>query len=319
MKIPGYQLILDISYYQQALDWSYLKTWVDGFVIRSLFGVWKDPMFRDHVSHAVDAGYESLATYAWLRPDESIKAQLDKLAEQLYGTPIKVVFVDVEQHGRTYLNLLPHYSPEKLSDLVWQYVSGIKTLGIIPAIYTRSTWVSTYARPLENWMYKFHCWLASYPFGRGRIALQWDDLLTRYAPKAFAPYYNKYWNTSNGEASAWQWSGDKFVLPGIYQNKQKSVGMPVDLNYFSTELTNLMTIGNAVPLPVDPVHETWVCLAAFGMKVRMTPFVDGVDTTIRVRFNQTFSVYEKVEGDGYTWGKLGEGRWVALNWSRRIS
>lgn len=312
-------MILDISYYQQALDWENLKTWVNGFVIRSLFGVWKDPLFRDHVSHALDAGYDTLATYAWFRPDESIKMQLEKLGEQLYGTPIKVVFIDSEQHGRTYLNLPPIYSPEKLSDLVWQYVSGVKTLGIIPAHYTRSTWVSSYAKPLENWMYKYHCWLASYPFGKGRIALSWDEMLSMYAPKTFAPYYMKYWDTSKGEASAWQWSGDKFVLPGIYKDKNKTSNMPVDLNYFANDLVNLMNVGNAAPLPEDPPHETWICMALFGMKVRQTPFADGVDTTTRIKLNQKFSVYEKVQSDGYLWGRLGEGRWVALNWSRKVA
>lgn len=318
MIIPDYQLMLDISYYQQALDWEYLKTWVRGFIFRALFGVWKDPKFRDHIKHAMDAGYDQMAAYAWFRPDESIKAQLEKLAEQLYGTPIKVVFIDVEQQGWTYLNLFPYFSPEKLSDLTWQYVSGLTTMNVTPAIYTRSSWVASYAKPLENWMYQYQTWLASYPFAKGRIALSWEELLAIYAPKKFSPYYMKYWNPENGQADAWQWSGDKFILPGIYKNVEKTASIPVDLNYVSNGLANLMKIGNTTPLPEVPSFETWLCLAAIGMKVRQTPFADGVDTTIRIKFNQTFPVYEKVYSDGRWWGKLGEGRWVALDWSRKI-
>lgn len=319
MTIPnGYKLVLDASYYQQAFDFDKLKPWVSGFIFRSLFGVWKDPKFKEHTSRAVDAGYDRLATYAWMRPDENIKLQLERLGEQLYNSPIKVVAVDVEQHGITHFNFHPFYSPERLSDLAWQYISGLTTMGLVPAIYSRTTWIEAYAKPLWNWIFRYPVWMASYPFAKGRIALTWETLIERYAPKAFSPYLPKNWTASQGVVDAWQWSGDKFLLPGIYKNEAKTAGIAVDLNYVSDTFADMMKIGSFVPPLPEPEHETWLCLAPLGMKVRQTPYASGVDTTIRIRFNEQFKVFWKVQSDGYLWGKLGEGRWTALSWSKKI-
>lgn len=318
----GYKLTLDISYYQQAMDWVYLKQYVDGFVFRVTYGVHKDTKFKEHVKNALDAGYTHLACYAWLRPDQNIKSQLDAIRDHLYGTPIKFVFVDLEQHGQGYLNLPPTYSGEVMSDKAWQMLSGLTTMGLTPAIYTRSTWIEAHARPMKTWMYRFPTWLASYPFASGRISLSWEELFERYAPKAFSPYYHSSWGSHLRKAQMWQWSGDKFVLPGVYADIMKSRNMPVDLNYTSNELFELFRVANdSNPLPEPPVqqYETWKNFSLLSMVVRNAPSKTATDTGARIRFNELFKVFEKVNADNLQWGKVAANAWVALNWSRKQS
>jgi len=321
--IDGYKLTLDISYYQQAMDWAYIKNFVDGFVFRVTYGTHKDTKFKEHVQKALDAGYTHLASYMWLRPDQNIKAQLDAVRDHLYGTPVKFVFVDLEQHGQGYLNFPPLYSGEVMADKAWQMISGLTTMGVTPGIYSRSTWIESYAKPLKNWMYRYPVWLASYPFAGGRISLSWEDLLDKYAPKIFSPYYIQNWGADLRKASMWQWSGDKFVLPGVFSDAYLKRNMPVDLNYTSNSLFEMWRVApdttGTVPQPPVYQYEVWRCLAPLGIVVRNSPTRNGTDTLLRIKFNETVKVYEKVTAEDILWGRIGTNMWMALSWSRKES
>jgi hypothetical protein len=247
---------------------------------------------------------------------------LDAVRDHIYGTPIKFVFVDLEQHGQGYLNLPPTYSSAVMSDKAWQMISGLTTMGVIPGIYSRSTWIESFAKDLKSWMYRYPVWFASYPFAPGRITLNWEELQAKYAPKIFSPYYNSTWDATLRQASMWQWSGDKFVLPGVFGDTLGTRSMPVDLNYTSNALFNLWKVAEGgEPLPPPPVHqyEVWRCLAPLGMIVRDAPSRAGVDRGLRIKFNELMKVYDKVSAEGITWGRIGVNLWVGLNWSRKES
>lgn len=317
--MKNYHLVIDASYWQQALGFGEFRDYVDGFTFRSSYGTYRDPKFKEHVKNAMGFGYENIAAYAWFRPMQNVKAQIETVRQQLDGTPVNFVLADIEESSRISYDNPPRYSPDQLNDLAWQFVSGLETLGVIVGIYTRSTWVSAYCPKLVDWMYRYPVWLASYPYASGRVSTSWREMLERYAPKTFSPYYVKSWNFPKERTDAWQFSGDKFVLPGIYANEQKSRLMPVDLNYASSEFFDMMKIDGEAPAPPAPEpYETYRCLAVYGMKVRVAPALRAVDTGLRIRLGQTFRVFETVKADGYTWGRLEHGNWTALNWSVKV-
>lgn len=316
--MDGYRLMIDCSYWQQALGFGEFKDYVDGLIPRSTYGTWKDKKFKEHVKGAVDFGYKHIATFSWFRPMQNVKAQIDAVRQQLDGTPINFVWADIEESSRISYDTFPRYSPDQLNDLAWQFVSGLGTLGVKVGIYTRSTWVNSYCPKMVNWMYRYPVWLASYPFQKGRVYMSWREMLDKWAPKVFSPYYVKTWDFPKNRTSVWQWSGDKFVLPGIYQSEQRTKLTPIDLDYASEEVFQQMRILDGVPIP-DPVpYVEYRCMAAWGMKVRVAPDPDAVDTGIRIHYQQKFKVFEETVYGGYKWGMIGSNQWVALNWSVKI-
>lgn len=313
--MDGYGLVVDASYYQPKISFENLRETINGWVFRCTFGTTLDTRFKEHVRKAMEAGFTNISAYAWFRPDQDIKAQVSAVRSQLEGTPVKFVWIDCEQHGMTYMNFPPIFSPNTLLDKIYQFAEGLKTLGVEIGIYTRATWVTSYCKPLMTYMYKFPVWLASYPFGKGLVVLSWEMLIGAYAPKVFAPYFTPGW--SNRTADGWQWSGDKFVLPHIYARADMSLLSPSDLNYFSNSVIEKWKIGYISPAPLE--HYTlWRCMASLGMKVRTGPFITASDTGTRISFIQTFKVYEKASGLGYNWGRIGENQWVSLNWSKEV-
>lgn len=316
--MKNYHLVIDASYWQQALGYGEFKDYVDGLVFRSAYGTWKDNKFHEHVKGALDFGYKNIATYAWFRPMQNIKAQIETVRYQLYKTPLDFVLADIEESSMISYDTFPRYSPDRLNDLAWQYVSGLETLGVKVGIYTRSTWVDSYCPKLVEWMYRYPVWLASYPFQKGRLAMSWRYMLDHYAPKTFSPYYVKTWNFSKDRTDMWQWSGDKFVLPGIYREEAKISLLPVDLNYASEEIFKLMEVGEMPEFKPEEPYETYKCLATMGMKIRVGPSVNAIDTNLRIPYLKSFKVYEKINAEGYTWGRISMGQWVALKWSIKI-
>lgn len=316
--IDGYNLVCDCSYWTQALGWQELKPYVKGFIFRATYGIAPDTMFKTHLAGALDNGYDHIAAYAWFRPNQNVKQQLDVLREQLRDTPIKVVYADIEQSSMWYLDYLPRYDPTKLNDLIWQYMSGLPLLGIEPAVYSRATWIGSYCPAFADWMWRYPTWLASYPFDRTAVYLTWDQLLQIYAPKVFSPYYLKTWTFPKERTDVWQWSGDKFILPGVYGNVEKTKLMPIDLNYISDAAFGRMFIGEYTPPEPEPAYVWYQCFAAWGMKIRTAPLANAPDTGMRISYLTKFKVYETVNADGYEWGKLGDQKWTALNWSKKI-
>lgn len=94
-------------------------------------------------------------------------------------------------------------------------------------IYTRTSFILEHARPMLSWLGEYPLWLAQYPYLRGTpVNLNWSDL-------------NALITTSSGPTlppgiptwTFWQWSGDRFHLPGISSYP--------DLNVFNGDLASL--------------------------------------------------------------------------------
>ena len=87
-----------------------------------------------------------------------------------------------------------------------------------PIIYTGKWWWEPNMSPAPAWVSNYDFWLASYPYAPGRVDITWEVLPT-VLPTGWAQPV-----TNGRKPLIWQFSGDKFVLPGV-------VG-PIDLNLF---------------------------------------------------------------------------------------
>ena len=249
--MDGYKLVLDISHHQQ-IDYDLVKKHVDGFIIRFGFGTDADRLCDKHYDGLKE---KPCAGYQWFRPDQDIKAQIELVKVKTAGKDIKVFFSDQEQPG-PYLSSIV-YSPTLLSERGRAHVEGLALHGFDLGVYTRATWVSQYSKPMLSWLPSYHNWLASWPYAAGAVTTTWENLISFWAPKTFSPYYTADFLPAHRVAKAWQWSGDKFIVPGILT----TLGVPrsSDFNFVSDALfERFKGAPVVVPPPVvvpDPIIE----------------------------------------------------------------
>lgn len=250
MIMDGYKLVLDCSHHQR-FDYDLVKKHVDGVIIRFGFGLAADNLSNQHYD-----GFKEIpcAGYQWFRPDQDVKAQIELVKVKTEGKDIKVFFSDQEQKGM-YGVSLSTYSPATLSERARQHVEGLALHGFDMGIYSRATWISQYAKPMWDWMFNYATWLASWPYASGGVTTTWEYLISNWAPKAFSPYYTSDWPVRKTEA--WQWSGDKFIVPGVFTTS--GVPRSSDFNFVSDALFERFKAGTVVP-PVVTVPDPHLAL-----------------------------------------------------------
>lgn len=232
-------VVIDISKWQWNLDYKGLKEHspVKAVVVKCSQGKIVDERSATHLA-GLQAVKMPAGVYHWYDPYVDVKDQLEVIRATLIKHPqVRFVTIDVEQYGYTYRNLPPIKDAQWLSDKIYSLVTGVKTLGVNVGIYTRALLILEKFKPMLNWLYDpsldISVWLASWPFDGTAVSTTWDALMSTWAPKTFLPYYSNNWPTDKRHADAWQWSGDKFLLPFIMNSNNKLSA--VDLNYFSDE------------------------------------------------------------------------------------
>lgn len=245
----GYKLVLDISHYHY-LNYDLVCEQVDGFIVRAAFGQYKDARFETHYSEIAARG-KPIAVYQWFRPDQSVTAQIEVMKLALENKKIRVIFSDQEQHG-LYFNggsMIPFYSPAALSELCRSHVTGLALHGYEVGTYTRGTWVMERCQPSLAWRYEYPVWLASWPYAQGAYTCSWNEFKSTWLPKTFSPFYPSGWPVEKRFADAWQFTGDKFILPGI--NTSTGVNRSVDVNFVSDALFARFTDAPVIPPAPD--------------------------------------------------------------------
>jgi hypothetical protein len=245
---------MDVSHHV-TLNYDEVKKHVDGFILRTHFGTTKDMLFEKHY---LGLREKPIAGFQWFRPDLAVVDQVEAVKITCdYKPEIKVFFSDIEQQG-VYGVGTSIYSPEYLSTKAQQHVEGLKLHGFDVGVYTAAWWMNAYCGEMAKWMYDYQVWLASWPFAKGAVTLSWEYLMSNWAPKMFLPSKpNAVTDEQYKSTDAWQWSGDKFILPGVYTNQPVPVPRTCDLNYVSDALFERFTTGVVIP-PVpatEPIVE----------------------------------------------------------------
>ena len=243
---------IDVSHYDENVDWPLLKQNGVAFAVAKLSqgDYWKDPLAETHLKGASQAGLIP-GLYHWcdpIQPDDSQTAYLLACAQDL---PYRFVCLDVEQYWSDWANWpkpakvkkgrkkkpAGNLSPERISQNSRRIAVSLKEQlppGMPVVIYTRTSFITEYARPMLSWLPQYPLWLAQYPLLRGTpSSINWSDL-NGLLSTSFRPTLP----TGCSGWTIWQWSGDRFRLPGISSHPDLNVfsGNPAELESFAPPL-----------------------------------------------------------------------------------
>jgi GH25 family lysozyme M1 (1,4-beta-N-acetylmuramidase) len=229
---------VDVSSYQASVDWPQLKAnGVEFAIVKVSQGVsLTDSMATNHLNGAKNAGMLA-GLYHFMDAHVPALAQ----AQYAYGLASKMDFdflcLDVEELGG-----IP--SPATVSSTahaILQYWAAKTTKPLV--IYSRSEFIEVDATPALSWCLNYPLWLASYPFQDGRLELTWDQFKTLIP--AGGPWFPKDWPDKTHKWTFWQFSGDKFITPGL------GLG---DYNLFNGSLDDLYKWAGKSVLAETPVQ-----------------------------------------------------------------
>jgi GH25 family lysozyme M1 (1,4-beta-N-acetylmuramidase) len=237
---------IDVSRYDERIYWSDLKqSGVEFAIVKVSQGNYnRDPLAESHLRGAHAAGLIT-GIYHWCDPLCEDTSQVEYLLQCSLGLPYRMICLDVEQFwadwsawpritvkagGSRKKKKKPLYlSAERISQNAHRMAEQLRLAqpGKPVVIYTRSSFIHEHARPMLTWLGEYPLWLAQYPYLRGTPAnINWSDLnmLLSGTFRPNMPTGIKAWHL-------WQWSGDRFNLPGISSHP--------DLNVFNGSLADL--------------------------------------------------------------------------------
>jgi GH25 family lysozyme M1 (1,4-beta-N-acetylmuramidase) len=255
MSYKDLPLGIDISHYQAKIDWQLLKeeAKIDFVIIKVGEDIYKDEKCHAHIQGAYDVDIPALVYY-WPNPnrytdfpmndktkwiDPSLDPQLKNLIELIRYTKNYGIALDCEQWWEFYpqyyeylagkrakadvKKIAPAWISEANKEFAKRVADTFPTKRKI--IYTADSFIKEYAPNMYTWIKAYDYWGAMYPYNKDRIVCDWDTLRAKHLPaenrKLPCLYGWKFW----------QFSGDKFSLPGVYG----ATGKPsaVDLNFFN--------------------------------------------------------------------------------------
>lgn len=279
-----YAIGIDASRYQ-VIDYAKLKGVIDFAILKCSEGVdWKDPSFSAHVQGFHNQDIPCIAYHYW-RADsyvehganwyEKIKPendpQLQNILEAIKYKDLYGLFVDSEQTGNpdpiwsvtALCNFMPRLDValRNKTDLVGaRFNAGKFIFGVYSAKWhyaqAANQYMALMAKKASNGN-PYHSWSAVYPYATGVVNTTWENLKAKLLPEKMTVHSLG----SPNDWTFWQFSGDKFTLPGIYSNDEKTKLSAVDLNFFNGTKEQLYSLigfapGAVVVPPVVPPEET---------------------------------------------------------------
>ncbi|MAT42272.1 MAG: hypothetical protein CL609_08025 [Anaerolineaceae bacterium] len=224
----NYALGVDVSHWQPSLDWMLLaENGVDFAWVKAAQGAYgRDPSLTGHLKGAKTAGLIT-AVYHWFDPTNTAAAQLENLKHALDGLEFSMLALDVEQYWLDWREwqqgAVKRRVPDRqISERALALAELARDWCQKPVvIYTRASFVAEYAPHMKTWLVNWPLWLAMYPYPSGRVSLSWQTLKNNYAPPVPGPALPG----GCTDWTFWQFSGDKFLLPGSQT--------ALDLNFFN--------------------------------------------------------------------------------------
>lgn len=270
------KLVLDIAQHTEGVDPLPLFNASVQLVVLKV-----DSMFLRNAKILADTGMP-IAAYHWIDPTEDADKQVTRTLNTISNgnLPVLAVFADFEQYWSNWdqwhkailellkWNLVARFAPSRLSTHARQVFEGFKTAGREPIGYTRASFVNDFAPQASEWMGNYRWWLAHY----GKYDAQkltWAEFKNRILPTVnFFPSLPPA--VTADKVVGHQFTGDKFSLPGLYGDAQRTRFSAVDVNLFDEGfLTEIGAIPNPRPLP-DVLNEAIVNTSP-SLRVRSGP------------------------------------------------
>jgi len=229
---------LDVSHYDEQVDWEQVATSGAGFTIAKLSqgDYYRDDHCASHLTGALAVGMRA-GVYHWVDPECSPKKQAAFFRQCANGLTFHFVCLDVEQHAPWPLKKRgdapgrskpANYSPREISESARELAALLaESPGLPLVVYTRVSFIVEYARPMLDWLPSYPIWLAQYPLLPTPPAkLTWENICQVFPriTSPLLPHGCPHW-------TFWQWSGDRLRLPGM--------SSAVDLNFFNGDRKQL--------------------------------------------------------------------------------
>jgi GH25 family lysozyme M1 (1,4-beta-N-acetylmuramidase) len=143
--------IIDISYWQQAVDYAELSKYINGVILRAAHGDWKDTWFDRHYDGFAAQGVP-IGAYHYINIASPALAQAQLFATAIHGRELRLgKWNDVEETREglalTRAQVLAyHAEAEKLVGEMGVYTSASKWDRIMgkPDLSTRKLWIANY-------------------------------------------------------------------------------------------------------------------------------------------------------------------------------
>jgi GH25 family lysozyme M1 (1,4-beta-N-acetylmuramidase) len=306
--------LIDVSHWDPSVDWKILKSHnVLSAIIKAADGYnGIDNMFQTHCNGAKAEGM-ALGAYHFFRPwidQASIEKQAQFFLDNIAGQPVKFIGIDLEEYTKNPANKVAPSTYSQRAKAAAVYLRSHTDLPLV--IYTRKLFLDTYAPQVYDWLWNFQLWLAHWRYSEsdlhsGKQTISWQDLIDHHLP----PYSGPTVPPSNSTWTLWQWTGEKYLVPGITT--------PIDLNFFNGSKDDFFQWSDfttdecsAHSEPGDPtlphkvkvmaliqVHSSPSVTAPVVGNLDITAHPDALDICIK---------------DGDKYARIGDNQWIAMRY-----
>ena len=252
MQIQG-PLVIDISLYDHHLNTQEL---IDGGVISVIVGLYKQYKngvvgLNDNCRRLCDQVKASsliLQTYYYYYPENDPVKEADWYVDTMFNNayPVAFAWLDAESH-------LAEMAPKLRSEKFRMFAARLASRFPKAGVYTSKSFIEEWAPEMDLWVGKYPTWVAHYGRqSKKKVMIEWPDLKQNWLPD-----YEIRVPKGSTKVVGHQFTGDKFMLPGVY-NQYASVPlwpnkgrMPLDVSVFTPEFIQSLG-GEVVPPPPPP-------------------------------------------------------------------
>jgi lysozyme len=227
---------VDISKYQEPVNLDLMD--IDFIIAKSSQGDYAKDRLFDTYYEQMKRKNILMGAYHWFDPLRDVNKQYDYIMTVLQDKEFDFFALDIEQYWESWgewenNNITRFIDPYKISEYGRRLAEKMKSNFEHVLIYTRASFVDEYASPMKSWMKDYKLWYASYPYKKGTVNVTWQELRDSWLPTGEILFPKKYPEDLKNYIF-WQFSGDKFIVPGCTKR--------IDLNLFRGTREELYSI-----------------------------------------------------------------------------
>lgn len=275
---------VDVSSWQGKVDWQKVKSDGKSFVILRIgTGKGKDTYFEENYKNAKSAGLNvGCYFYTYATTVSEAEKDAETVLSWLDGKQLEYpVYYDMENSAQ----LGSGITTEMRTKMCLAFLDKMWEKGWFAGTYANGNWFSNYLNKAELGK-KYELWLASW-MNSGLPSRDYS-----------------------GEYGLWQYTDS---------GKVNGISTAVDLDVAYKDYPTMMKNGgfNGFIAVYEDVDEEWIITSSNGVNVR-TGAGTSFDKAGFLSCGERIYVTAKMSGNGYTWGRIGDGRWCVLDFAERV-
>lgn len=274
---------IDVSSWQGKIDWQKVKNDGKTFaILRIGTGKGKDTYFEENYKNAKNAGLNvGCYFYTYATTVEESEKDAETVLSWLDGKQLEYpVYYDMENSAQ----LENGITTAKRTEMCLTFLNKMAESGWYAGTYANGNWFSNYLDKSKLGE-QYELWLAS-----------WMD--SGLPSRDYSSQYGMWQYTDSG--------------------KVDGISTAVDLDVAYKDYPTVMKNGgfNGYNAVLEDVDEEWIITSSNGVNVRT-----GAGTSFEksgfLPYGERIHITAKLKGNGYTWGKIDEGRWCVLDFAEK--